>query len=97
MIERNLGMRCFVMRYIVYFSSAVFPLPENPKQLKKYYLILVHVGMFKIRFHVIFLFEAVNLPIFPKDCPRTKDLIAIWSAILTSGLLDLGMEAEMNI
>ena len=38
-----------------------------------------------------------TLPIFGSLCPRTKDLIAIWSAILTSGRLDFGMAAENSM
>ena len=34
------------------------------------------------------------LPILGNLCPSTKDRIAIWSAILTSGRFDLGMAAE---
>lgn len=47
-----------------------------------------------LKFERIYESAVFPLPIFPKDCPRTKDLIAIWSAILTSGRFDLGMEAK---
>ena len=88
-------MRCFVIRYICHrlFLVGSFSTTWKCRAVKKFCQISGHV----LGLTIFFLFESVNLPIFPKDCPRTKDLIAIWSAILTSGLLDLGMEAEMNI
>ena len=70
--------------------SAVLPLPEMI--FKAWWIQEMYFYPAILKCHDYY--KKYPLPIFGSLCPRTKDLIAIWSAILTSGRLDFGMAAE---